>query len=222
MDGAEEGREIVKRLWPEIDWIENLQLREQVTQVWIKALERSPLQPELVPNCPITFMQHKRCVVHIARASGKAMRALIGRVLPLDLDTVSAEAILADVGNLLEYELGPDGQNRQSERGEALRHPSPELPWRWSAAFRTPCATLLRRTPGKAIWSSALLRHPLCITLISWRSCPSEGRFLECINCRLRFEFPAGAHYDTLAKRFESHPCNHAPDDVFGVTDTFS
>ena len=91
-------REIVKRLWPEIDWIEILQLREQVTQVWIKALERRPLQPEdlnripftlLVLNCPITFMQHKRCVVHIARASGKAMRELMGRVLPIDLDTVS-------------------------------------------------------------------------------------------------------------------------------------
>ena len=71
-------REIVKHLWPEIAWIENVELREQVTQVWINALERSSLQPEdlnqipftlRVPNCPITFMEHKRCVVHIARAS---------------------------------------------------------------------------------------------------------------------------------------------------------
>jgi len=125
-------REIVKRLWPEIDWIENLHLREQVTQVWIKALERSSLQPEdlnqipftlLVPNCPITFMEHKRCVVHIACASAAAMREFMGRALPIDSDTVIAGAILADVGKLLEYELGPDGKSRQSERGEALRHP---------------------------------------------------------------------------------------------------
>ena len=34
-------RETIKRLWPEIDWIEDLQLREQVTETWIKALERS-------------------------------------------------------------------------------------------------------------------------------------------------------------------------------------
>ena len=34
-----------------------------------------------------------------------------------------AGAILADVGKLLEYEIGPDGKSRQSERGEALRHP---------------------------------------------------------------------------------------------------
>lgn len=125
-------RETIKCLWPEIDWITDLQLREQVTQTWIKALERSPLKAEdlnqipftlLVPNCPITFMEHKRCAVHIARESALAMEAFMGRALPIDLDTVIAGAILADVGKLLEYEIGPDGQSRQSERGEALRHP---------------------------------------------------------------------------------------------------
>jgi putative nucleotidyltransferase with HDIG domain len=125
-------RETIKRLWPEIDWIEDLQLREQVTDTWIKALERSSLQAEdlnripftlLVPNCPITFMEHKRCVVHIARDSARAMHSFMGRALPIDFDTVIAGAILADVGKLLEYEIGPDGKSRQSERGEALRHP---------------------------------------------------------------------------------------------------
>lgn len=125
-------REMIRQLWPEIDWIDNLLLREQVTETWRKALERSPLTAEdlrripftlLVPNCPITFMEHKRCVVHIARDSAVAMRKFMGRALPIDLDTVIAGAILADVGKLLEYEIGPDGQARQSERGEALRHP---------------------------------------------------------------------------------------------------
>jgi len=125
-------REAVLRLWPEIQWLENPRLREQVTQTWIKALERSPLKPDdlnripftlLVKNCPTTFMEHKRCVVHIARQSAEAMQEFMGRALPIDLDTVIAGAILADVGKLLEYELGPDGKSRQSERGEALRHP---------------------------------------------------------------------------------------------------
>src|SRR5665811_661089 len=124
-------RETIKRLWPEIDWIANLQLREQVTQTWIKALERSPLKADdlnqipftlLIPNCPITFMEHKRCVVHIARDSAQAMQAFMGRALPIDLDTVIAGAILADVGKLLEYE-NVDGKTRQSKRGELLRHP---------------------------------------------------------------------------------------------------
>jgi putative nucleotidyltransferase with HDIG domain len=125
-------RETVLRLWPEIEWIQNSQLREQVTNTWIRALERSPLLPDdlnqipftlLVPNCPITFMEHKRCVVHIARDSAEAMHDFMGQALPIDMDTVIAGAILADVGKLLEYEIGPDGKSRQSERGEALRHP---------------------------------------------------------------------------------------------------
>lgn len=122
----------IQRLWPEIEWISSPELRQQVTATWIKALERSPLKADdlnripftlLVPNCPISFMEHKRCVVHIARESAEAMQEFMGRALPIDTDTVIAGAILADVGKLLEYELGPDGKSRQSERGEALRHP---------------------------------------------------------------------------------------------------
>src|ERR1700746_1259691 len=124
--------EAVAKLWPEIEWIEAKQLRARVALTWVKALERSPLKPEdldripftlLVPNCPITFMEHKRCVVHIARDSARAMQQFMGRALLIDPDTVIAGAILADVGKLLEYEIGPDGKSRQSERGEALRHP---------------------------------------------------------------------------------------------------
>src|SRR5947199_5912671 len=125
-------RESIQSLWPEIEGITNPQLREQVTETWIKAFERSPLKPDdlnripftlLIPNCPITFMEHKRCVVHIARDSAQAMQEFMGRALPIDLDTVVAGAILADVGKLLAYELVPDGKSRRSERGEALRHP---------------------------------------------------------------------------------------------------
>ena len=68
-------------------------------------------------------MEHKRCVVHIARKSAESMTEFMGRALPIDKDTVIAGAILADVGKLLEYELDGDGKSRQSERGEALRHP---------------------------------------------------------------------------------------------------
>src|SRR5260370_8074589 len=105
-EGADCMRDAVARLWPEIQWIEKPKLREQVTQTWIKALERSPLKPDdlnripftlLVPNCPITFMEHKRCVVHIARDSAKAMTDFMGRALPIDPDVRLAAAILADL-----------------------------------------------------------------------------------------------------------------------------
>lgn len=124
-------RDAVEKLWPEIEWIENEALRESVTQTWIRALERSALEPGdlhkipftlLVPNCPATFMEHKRCVVHIARRSAQAMQEFMGNSLPIDLDTVVAGAILADVGKLLEYEK-KSGKAVQSDRGKALRHP---------------------------------------------------------------------------------------------------
>lgn len=49
-------------------------------------------------------MEHKRCVVHIARHSAKAMQAFMGRALSIDEDAVIAGAIPADVGKLLEYD----------------------------------------------------------------------------------------------------------------------
>src|ERR1700757_4823543 len=124
-------RNAVLKLWPELAWIQNSGLREQVTKTWELALERSPLTADdlnripftlLVPNCPTTFMEHKRCVVHIARKAAESMDEFMGRALPIDKDTVIAGAILADVGKLLEYE-NVGGKTRQSERGEFLRHP---------------------------------------------------------------------------------------------------
>ena len=124
-------RDAVERLWPELQWIENAGLREAVTQTWVRSMERSPLDPAdleeipftlLVPDCPATFMEHKRCVVHIARRSAEAMQEFLGHALKIDLDTVIAGAILADVGKVLEYEK-VGGEARQSPRGKALRHP---------------------------------------------------------------------------------------------------
>lgn len=125
-------RDAVRKMWPEIEWIEDAQLREQVTRTWELALERSALTPEdletipftlLLKDCKTTFMEHKRCVVHIARNSAKAIQELMGGSLSIDMDTIVAGAILADVGKLLEYEIGPDGKSRQSALGSLLRHP---------------------------------------------------------------------------------------------------
>lgn len=124
-------RAAVEELWPELAWIGGPALREAATLTWIRALERSPLTPAdleeipftlLVPDCPVTFMEHKRCVVHIARDGASAMARFMGHALPIDMDVVVAGAILADVGKLLEYEK-VEGETRQSARGRALRHP---------------------------------------------------------------------------------------------------
>jgi hypothetical protein len=38
-----------------------------------------------------------------------------------------------------------------------------------------------------------------------------SGRFLECLNCRVRIEFPKEVHFETVSKQFASHPCSSPP-----------
>jgi putative nucleotidyltransferase with HDIG domain len=118
-------------LWPELMWIENEELRVATAKTWELALERSPLTVEdlntipftlLVPDLKVTFMAHKRCVVHVARDAAVKMNEFFTDDLPVDLDITIAGAILADVGKLLEYDI-KDGKSCKSEMGKYLRHP---------------------------------------------------------------------------------------------------
>ena len=41
-------RDEVKRIWPELEWISNEDLRSKTTDCWERAFEYSPLTPEEV------------------------------------------------------------------------------------------------------------------------------------------------------------------------------
>jgi len=123
----------IEKLWPELSWIEDKKLREATTKTWELALERGVLSPDDLQRIPFTllagpdlkvsFMDHKRCVVHVARESALKMIEFFSDELPIDLDVVIAGAILADVGKLLEYELDDKGNSFQGTYGKYLRHP---------------------------------------------------------------------------------------------------
>lgn len=125
--------ERVKKLWPELDWIKDPSLREKTANTWELALKRSVLKPEDLEKIPFTllcgpdlkvsFMAHKRCVVHIAKDSGEKMNKFFGKDLPVNMDVLISGSILADVGKLLEYELDVDGKVVQGKYGQYLRHP---------------------------------------------------------------------------------------------------
>ena len=125
--------EKVKNLWPELEWISDPQLRGKTAKTWELALERSALKPEDLERIPFTllcgpdlkvsFMAHKRCVVHVAKESGEKMNQFFGSDLPVNMDVLIAGAILADVGKLLEYEIDKDGNAVQGKYGQYLRHP---------------------------------------------------------------------------------------------------
>ena len=123
----------IEKLWPELAWIEDKELREVTSKTWEQALERSVLSADDLQRIPFTllagpdlkvsFMAHKRCVVHVAQESALKMIDFFGEELPINLDVVVAGAILADVGKLLEYELDEDGKSFQGTYGKYLRHP---------------------------------------------------------------------------------------------------
>jgi putative nucleotidyltransferase with HDIG domain len=125
--------EEVKKLWPELEWITDISLREKTARTWELALQKSVLAVEDLERIPFTllagpdlkvsFMAHKRCVVHIAKESGEKMNEFFGQELPVDMNVLISGAILADVGKLLEYELDADGKAVQGQYGQYLRHP---------------------------------------------------------------------------------------------------
>ena len=133
MSADSDTRAQINKLWPEIQWIGDDKLREQVTRVWISALDESVLSAEdleripftlLAKDCTVSFMAHKRSVVHICRSSAKTIKEFYGDdALPLDMVTLIAGAILIDVGKLLEYVLDEDGVAVQGSMGKYLRHP---------------------------------------------------------------------------------------------------
>jgi putative nucleotidyltransferase with HDIG domain len=123
----------IRELWPELEWINNTELREKTAVTWELAMEKSVLLPDDLkiipftllagPNLKVTFMDHKRAVVHIARECGLKFNEFFKDELPVNMDVLIAGAILADVGKVLEYELDEKGKCIQGRYGKYLRHP---------------------------------------------------------------------------------------------------
>jgi hypothetical protein len=106
----------VEQLWgEELSWINDEKLRAQTAKTWELALERSALTAKDLdeipftllcgPDLKVTFMDHKRSVVHIAKDAGEKINSMYHGELPVNMDVLISGAILCDVGKLLEYVL---------------------------------------------------------------------------------------------------------------------
>jgi len=124
-------KEKIIKIWPEIDWIKDAELKEKVTNCWVHAIENSVLEAEdlevipfslLIQNCNITFMNHKRTAVQLSVDIAKRMQDNFGDEIKINMDYLIAGAILIDVGKLLEYEI-IDGKLSTSNFGKYVRHP---------------------------------------------------------------------------------------------------
>jgi putative nucleotidyltransferase with HDIG domain len=121
----------VLKIWPEINWIKDEELKTKVLDCWVYAIENSVLTVEdlevipfslLIKNCNVTFMNHKRTAVQLAVDIAKKMKENFGDEIQIDMDLLTAGAILIDVGKLLEYDK-VDGKLTTSKAGKLLRHP---------------------------------------------------------------------------------------------------
>ena len=121
----------VLEIWPEINWINNEDLKAKTLDAWVYAIEQSPLEPKdleeipfslLIKDCNISFMKHKRTCVQLAVDIAKIMLDNFGDEVKVNMDILISGAILIDVGKMLEYEI-IDGKLTTSSYGKVVRHP---------------------------------------------------------------------------------------------------
>ena len=125
-------RDLVLRLFPEINEIENTDLQDKVIACWQEAIEFRGWTEELLRNIPFTllaenvkimFIDHVRAVCGMCIACDRVLDQYHGpRRTPVNRDYLIAGALLADVGKLMEFEI-VDGKPVKSDYGKHIRHP---------------------------------------------------------------------------------------------------
>lgn len=123
---------MITELLPEINEIEDRELRKKVITTWEEAMEFRGWTHEILSSIPftllaenvnITFIEHVRTVCKMCITCDKVLTEAYGeRKAPINRDHLIAGALLADVGKLLEYEI-VDGKAVKSDFGKKLRHP---------------------------------------------------------------------------------------------------
>ena len=124
--------ELVLRLLPEINLIEDDILRGKVTACWDEAVEFRGWTEDLLRSIPFTllaenvsipFIDHVRAVCLMCVACDDVLiKVHEERRTPVNRDYLIAGAMLADVGKLLEFEI-IDGKAVKSDYGKHIRHP---------------------------------------------------------------------------------------------------
>ncbi|MHC1559168.1 HD domain-containing protein [Actinomycetospora sp. C-140] len=116
----------VRDLLPEIAEITGDELRDAVTDIWLRAWTSSVWEDlEVVPKSPElpafrTLAVHSRSVARIAAGMAETVRELHG--VTVDRDATLAIALLHDVCKLHEFEPAPEGGCRFSTTGRLYQH----------------------------------------------------------------------------------------------------
>ncbi|MDH4211397.1 MAG: HD domain-containing protein [candidate division WOR-3 bacterium] len=114
-------RKYIEDIFPQIDKIENKELRDGVVKAWLLAIEKGKW--DKIDDVPFTLLakveasliEHTRTVTDMAMAIGQTRK-------DLDMDVLIAGALVHDVGKLLEYERQGTTITK-SGYGKLVRHP---------------------------------------------------------------------------------------------------
>jgi putative nucleotidyltransferase with HDIG domain len=118
-------------LIPEFNLIEDSGLRQKCIKTWEEAMRRGGWKANelkempftlLIPDCPVSFVEHTRAVTLNCLAVADVFEQVYGDRNPVNRDLLTAGALLHDVGKLLEYTRS-GGKTVKSEFGARLRHP---------------------------------------------------------------------------------------------------
>jgi hypothetical protein len=110
-------------LLPEIDLIEDAELREKVIAVWEELWQASSFEAladvPIGPKIPYSHLPHNRAVITMALAMADAIERF--HRISVDRDAMLAAALLQDVSKLVE--MAPDaGGVVQTEIGKSFQH----------------------------------------------------------------------------------------------------
>lgn len=124
-------KERLQDKFPEIKLITDENLRSKTISVFIEAITLGGWQIEdldrlpftlLIPNNPVSLLQHMRAVVQTALKISEVIEEQYHPYYRIDRDILLCGAILHDVGKLMEYVESEKGFVK-SHVGKIVRHP---------------------------------------------------------------------------------------------------
>ncbi len=124
-------REHLEDKFPEIKLITDENLRSNTVAAFVEAINLGGWQLDdldripftlLIPNNPVSLLQHMRGVVQTALKIADVMEECYSQYYTLDRDILLVGAILHDVGKLMEYNETEKGFVK-SHSGKIMRHP---------------------------------------------------------------------------------------------------
>ena len=123
-------KEELRTILPELDLVQDSQLRDGCIRVWVAALEqggwvpgdlgRMPFTLLVPPEAGVSLLDHVRAVTKICLSACELLTTLGG--VSLNRDHLLAGALLHDVGKVVEMQE-VEGVFSKSLQGKLLRHP---------------------------------------------------------------------------------------------------